>query len=139
MLLECQEPCIINGDNTTKYVKLQKGARQSDPVSAYLFILCLDIVFIIIKAHQRVKGIYIFEHTYLYSAYADDTTFFLRDKRSIKEIINTFATLLKCSGLKSNHEKCEIAGIGVLESVLICVMIPSKLLEFLFVQQGKAK
>ena len=26
MLLECQESCIINGGNTTKYFKLQKGA-----------------------------------------------------------------------------------------------------------------
>ena len=27
MLLECQESCIINGGNTTKYFKHQKGAR----------------------------------------------------------------------------------------------------------------
>ena len=86
---------IINGGNTTKYFKLQKGPRQGDPVSAYLFILCLEIVFIFIKANKRVKGINIFEHTFLYSAYPDDTTFFLRDKRSIKERINTFATFLK--------------------------------------------
>ena len=59
MLLGCQESCIINGGNTTKYFKLQKGARQDDPVSAYLFILCLEIVFILIKT-KRVKGINIF-------------------------------------------------------------------------------
>ena len=27
MLPECQVSCIINGGNTTKYFKLQKGAR----------------------------------------------------------------------------------------------------------------
>ena len=57
----------------------------------------------------------------MYSAYADDTTFFLRDKRSIEELINTFATFSKYSGLKPNHEKCEIAGIGVLKSVKVAV------------------
>ena len=76
IVLECQEFCIINGGNTTKYFELQKD----DPISAYLFILCLEIVFILIKANKRVKGINIFKHTYLYSAYADDTTFFLTDK-----------------------------------------------------------
>ena len=39
--------------------------------------------------------------------------------RSIKELVNTFDTFSKYSGLKSNHEKCEIAGIGVLKSVKV--------------------
>ena len=81
MLLECQESCIINGDNTTKDFELQKGARQGDPILAYVFILCLEIVFILIKANKRVKGINIFKHTYLYSAYTDDTTFFLKRQK----------------------------------------------------------
>ena len=118
MLLEWEESCIIDGGNMTKYFKLQKGARQGDPVSAYLFILCLEIVFILIKTNKRVKGINIFRHAFLYSAYAGDATFFLRDKRSIKELINTFATFSKYSGLKPNHEKCEIA---VLKSVKVVV------------------
>ena len=121
MLLECQESCIINGVNTTKYFELQKGAQQGDPISAYLFILCLEIVFILIKANKRVKRINIFKHSYLYSAYADDTTFLLSDKRSIKELLNTFPTFSKYSGLTPNHEKCEIAGIGVLK-VTFCGM-----------------
>ena len=78
-------------------------------------------MFILIKTNKRVKGINIFVHTYLYSAYADDTNFFLRDKRSIKELINTFARVSKYSGLKPNYEKCEIAGIGVLKSVKVVV------------------
>ena len=66
MLFECQGSCIINGGNTTKYFKLQKDARQGDPISTYLFISCLEIVFTLIKANKRVKGIDIFEHTYVY-------------------------------------------------------------------------
>ena len=44
-LLNNQESCIINGGFTTKYFKLDKGTRQGDPISAYLFIVVLEIVF----------------------------------------------------------------------------------------------
>ena len=64
---------------------------------------------------------YLFYVLTLYSAYADDTTFFLRDERSAKKFINTFATFSKYSGLKPNHEKCKIAGIRVLKSVTVAV------------------
>ena len=36
-VLNNQESCIINGGNTTKYFKLDKEARQGDPISANLF------------------------------------------------------------------------------------------------------
>ena len=67
-----------------------------------MFILCLEIVFILIKANKRVERINIFRHTYLYSTYTAQTMllFFLRDKRSVTEVINIFATFLNYSGLK---------------------------------------
>ena len=80
ILLKNQESCIINGGNTTKHFKLEKGTRQGDPISAYLFILVLEIVYLSIKENKKIKGLSIFNHTFLYTAYADDTTFFLKDK-----------------------------------------------------------
>ena len=53
----------------------------------------------------------------MYTAYADDTTFFVKDKNSIVEIINTLNIFSEFSGLKPNISKCEIAGIGVLNGV----------------------
>ena len=38
--LNDQESCVISEGVITQYFKLEKGARQDDPVSAYLFILC---------------------------------------------------------------------------------------------------
>ena len=79
-LLNNQESCIINGGFTTKYFKLDKGTRQGDSISAYLFILVLEIVFNLIKQNKDIHGLSLFDHTFLYTAYADDTTFFLKDK-----------------------------------------------------------
>ena len=39
ILLRDQESCVINGGHTTTYFRLERGARQGDPISAYL--LCL--------------------------------------------------------------------------------------------------
>ena len=36
-LLNNQESCVINGGQTTKYFKLERGARQGDPVSASFY------------------------------------------------------------------------------------------------------
>ena len=121
LLIECQESCIMNSGTTSRYFQLERGARQGDPISAYLFILCLEILFILIKRNKDINGINIFDHCFLYTAYADDTTFFLKNTESIFQLVKTFQFFTKFSGLKPNFKKCEIAGIGVLKSVEVAV------------------
>ena len=62
-----------------------------------------------------------FKHEFLYTAYADDTTFFLKDRNSIIELMNELNTFSNFSGLKPNKTKCEIAGIGVLNGVQVAL------------------
>ena len=79
-----QKSCVIKGGTTTKYFKLNRGARQGNTISAYLFILAFEIVFVLIKENPHIKELNIFYHCYLYSEYADDTSLFLKDVNSIK-------------------------------------------------------
>ena len=53
-------------------------SRWSD-FNFFLFISALDILFYLIKSKSEIKRLAIFDHCYLYSAYAIDTTFFLQE------------------------------------------------------------
>ena len=121
ILLTNQESCVINDGSATSYFKLEKGARQVDLISAYLFIMALEIIFAMIKSNPNIKGLNIFNHNYLYTAYADDTTFFLNDQKSIRELMKTFKLFSKFSGLKRDILKCEVAGIGSQKGVQMAV------------------
>ena len=48
----------------------------------------------------------------------------MKTKNFIKQLLETFSTFSQYSCLKANHEKCEIAGTGVLKifKVAHCVM-----------------
>ena len=66
-----------------------------------------------INSAEATRG----NHTFLYTAYADDTTFFLKDKESLIEVMKVFDIFLSLSGLKHNKSKCEAARTGALKGV----------------------
>ena len=121
VLLNNQESCVINGGKTSKYFKLERGTRQGDPISAYLFIIVLEVVFRIIKETSNIKGFEIFQKKFIYTAYADDTTFFLKNTESVINLLEIFKHFSQFSGLKPNKSKCEIAGIGVLKGMKVAL------------------
>ena len=118
ILLNNNESCVSNGGHTTQYFKLNRGARQGDPIAAYLFIIVLEIFFIMVRSNNSIKPLRILDFEYLLSAYADDTTFFVSDLDSVNAIFATFDNFSLFSGMKINMTKCELAGIGVKRSVL---------------------
>ena len=75
-----------------------------------------------IKSNPNTKG-NIFNHNYLYTAYADDTTLFLNDQKSMTELMKTFKLFSKFPGLKPNILKYEVAGIGSLKRVKMTVCV----------------
>ena len=110
ILIKNLELCVTNGGKTIPYFKLERGTRQGHPILAYLFIIALEVVFSLIKTNPDIEGLRFFSHTFLCSAYVDDTTLFLRNKKSATEVIKTFDNFSFFSGFKINNEMCETAG-----------------------------
>ena len=56
---------------------------SKNPISAQLFILVLEVVFVVNKSNQNFDKLRIFEHDFLYTAYVNGTTFFVKKQRYV--------------------------------------------------------
>ena len=81
--------------------------------------MALEVLFILIKNNSCIEGLKIFDHIFLYSTYADDTPFFVKNVESVEEIIKVFNLFSIFLGLKPNLTKCEVFGMGVLKGVQV--------------------
>ena len=79
-----------------------------------MFKLASEKFFVFVRNNSKVKGLKIFRQEFLYSAYADDTSLFLKHRKSVIELINELNSFSNFSRSKPNKTKCEIAGNGVL-------------------------
>ena len=119
VLLNNQESCVINGGKTTKYFELKRGTRQGDPTSPYLYVFVLEVVFRTIEETSNIEGFKIFQKKFIFTAYAYDATFFLKNAESVINLLEIFKHFSQFYGLKSNKPKCEMAGIGILNEVKV--------------------
>ena len=78
----------------------------------YLFILVLEIRIIQVRNDPSVKGFKIGDIEIKLSAFADDTTFFMRNKESLNRLSNIMRKFGEFSSLHANVEKCEACWIG---------------------------
>ena len=114
-LLSDAQSCVVNNGFSTGYFKLQRGNRQGDPLSPYLFILMLEVLFSQIRNDKAVHGFKISNIEIKLTASADDTTFFVKDVASLRRILKIMTVYSKYSSLGANCEKCEASWIGGLK------------------------
>ncbi|XP_010462868.1 PREDICTED: uncharacterized protein LOC109125019 [Camelina sativa] len=104
---------LLNGQ-PRGFIKPQRGLRQGDPLSPYLFILCTEVLIANIKKAEREKkvtGITIARDspTISHLLFADDSLFFCKAEatecQTVMEIIRNYG---KASGQEVNLEKSSI-------------------------------
>ena len=100
------ESCILQNGFLSEFFYLQRGCRQGDPISPYLFILCAEVLSLMMRKEIAIKRIDINDKTFLLSQYADDTQIFLNGSET--SLLATLGILKKfylMSGLKINEDK----------------------------------
>ena len=85
---------------------LQRGCRQGDPISPYIFILCVEILGKMIRSDRNLRGIKINNKEFKLCQYADDTQVFLNgSKNSLHQLMLILKKFYNMSGLKINEDK----------------------------------
>ena len=104
--------CVMNGGHSTGYFNIERGVRQGDPLSPYLFVLAIEILTLCIRKDDNIKGIKLGQSDIKQVLYADDITLFLQDRKSIERVQQILEAFEKISGLKVNKEKTNFVWLG---------------------------
>ena len=107
------ESCILQNGFLSEYFYLQRGCRQGDLISPYIFILCAEVLSNMIKKEESIKGININNILFTLSQYADDTQIFLDgSEASLRATLQILEIFYNMSGLKINKDKTKALWIG---------------------------
>ena len=103
---------VLNNGYSTAWFRLFRGVRQGCPLSAALFIMCVEVLAEIIRANTGIKGVQLEGKELKLSQFADDTTCFVTNEASVAELFATIEIFTKHSGLKLNKEKTQLIWLG---------------------------
>ena len=49
------QSCVMNNGKSTEYFNLKRGTKQDHPLSAYLFILVLEVLFLQVRNSDNIE------------------------------------------------------------------------------------
>ena len=108
------EACVTNNGFSSPFFKLERGVRQGCPLSAYLFIMVVELLANKIRSTREIRGIKIGNFELKIIQMADDTTVFVEDLNSLSKVLEIIELFHLFAGLKLNKTKTEVMWLGKL-------------------------
>ena len=102
----------MNNGQSTDYFPIKRGYRQCDPLSAYLLIIYVEVLFVQVRENNEIISITINDHQIKLSAFVDDANFLVSNIKSLELIFKACSGFQTFSSLKLNLEKSEACWIG---------------------------
>ena len=104
--------CVVNNGFATGHFPIQRGVRQGDPLSPYLFIIVLEVLATGIRGDASIRGVNVDGIDIKLQIFADDLTGFVRNEQSFNRFLDIIEEFGECSGLRINYDKTEILFLG---------------------------
>ncbi|GKF69376.1 putative RNA-directed DNA polymerase, eukaryota, reverse transcriptase zinc-binding domain protein, partial [Tanacetum coccineum] len=117
---------LVNGSPTPEF-KIEKGLRQGDPFSPFLFILAIEALNVVLeeaKVRHFFRGMEVGnDRIHIFHLQFADDAIIMGDWSQIN--VKNLSRILTCfhlaSGLKINFNKSKLFGIGVTDNELSCL------------------
>ena len=105
--------CVLVNGFQTKQVPINKGVRQGDPLSLYLFLLAVEPLMATINNDTRIEGLGKGRKQNIKCpSYADDLTLTLVGSPSVCLVFEIIQRFSEATGLKLNMEKTQGMMVG---------------------------
>ena len=93
---------VQNNGFFSETIDIRRGIHQGGCCSSFYFLLCAELLAILIRGNNNIKGITVEEITYLLGLFADDTDSYINhDQGTITELFHTIEQFGNISGLRN--------------------------------------
>ena len=100
------QSAVMNFGTTTNWISLERSCRQGDPVSAYLFIIGMEVL--LNRLRKLEFGMKINKIKLWSTAFADDLTMLLGSNKDLRAALKILQDFKEISGLEINFTKSEV-------------------------------
>ena len=110
---------VMNNGFLTERISIQRGIFQGCPISPYLFLFDIEIMALLIRQNENIKGISVMNQEAKISLLADDSVCFLDGSKSSLEnlFLRYLTNLVYIQDVKLTSTRQKLFGLGPKEVV----------------------